>query len=556
MHFRFILILIITVNFSFAQTKLVERKYDRGTEKGYLDAEGLQTGFWQRFYFDGKIYQELNYLKGKYNGTYKEFYYKGQVKVISNYLEGKLNGECLSYYENGVKESEGKYLKGDKIGTHKEYFDNGSPQKIEKFYANGRSNYIREYDKNGHLFAVKDLNAKGDGVYEVMSDDETIKTRDVYKNHNRISETYFYDTGIRKKESFYGYENGKNNSWLDKEYDKTGKLRIENLLYPAKERYKKIFGDSINELYHYDGSYYSGYFESHYFDGKIAEQGYYVKNFKDGIWKTFYRDGKLKFIGKFVSKNPQLKDSIHTYYYPNGQIEKIESYKIIESKYVSSVKSSYNVGSWLTYFKNGKIKEQTDYPEATNEKSDLPRKHFVYFENGKLKLEESILNDGRLTGVYKTYFENGVPASEINYYGGKKDGKAFEYFEDGKLKFAAIYDWTRDNDDELIYYYKTSSEKKAQRILYNAQRKVVELFSPDEKKIAELTFNGNDKDYKDIKVFNASGKQITLNEFASVDKNFKVKNCVMLYDQNEFLIDVEIEFENSERSYTFNKTFK
>lgn len=557
MHLRYILILIITVNISFSQTKFVERKYNGGTEKGNLDVEGLQTGLWQRFYSNGNIYEEINFLKGKYNGQRKEYYNKGQVKVISSYIDNKLDGDWLSFYENGTKQSEGKYINGERNGTYKEYYENGNLEKIQKYYdKGGRTNYIRKYDENGKVVITKDLNEKGDGVYEVIRDDESIRIREVYKNHNRISETDFYESGIRKKQDIHGYENPKDNSWLQKEYDKAGKLRIERLLYPAKESYKKVFGDSIQELYHYAGTYYSGYFESHYYNGNIAEQGSYRANFKDGLWKTFYKDGKLKFIGKFVSKNPQLKDSTHTYYYPDGQIEKIEHYQIVESKNVRGVFSNQNAGSWKTYYKNGNLKEQTDYPEISNERNDLPRKHFVYFENGKLKQEESILQSGRLSGVCKTYFENGILASEINYYGGKKDGKATEYFENGKIKFSGLYTWDEKNAKELIYYYQTSSEKKAKRVTYNEQGRVEELFYPDGKKMAELTYTGNDKNYKDIKVFNASGKMVTLNEFASVDKNFKVKDCVMLYDQTESVIDLEIEFQNEKRSYTFNKTFK
>ena len=74
--------------------------------------------------------------------------------------------------------------------------------------------------------------------------------------------------------------------------------------------------------------------------------------------------------------------------------------------------------------------------------------------------------------------------------------------------------------------------------------------------MAVIIQHDDDKDYKDIKVFNALGKKISLNEFASVNNNFKVKDFVMLYSENEFVIDVEIEFENSGRSYVFNNSFK
>lgn len=557
LNLRFILILFLMANISFAQIKFVERKYNvYGTEKGYLDADGLQTGLWQRFYSSGNISEELNYKKGKYNGIGKEFYNKGQLKTIKKYKDGELNGELIEYYENGIKKSEGKYKNGNKSGTCTDYFENGAVSKIEKFDSKGRSAFIRDYDKNGRLAVVKNINKKGSGIYEVTKEDGTVTRRIIYKNHHSISEADFYDNGIIEKENLYDYEEDKNTRWMEKEYTKTGKLRSERLLYPAKERYRKVYGDSITELYHYDKNYISGYFESHYLDGKIAEQGNYKENFKDGIWKSFYKDGRLKFIGKFVSKNPQLKDSIHIYYYPDGQIEKAESYKLVESKNVRGLLQNYNVGSWKIYYRNGSIKELTDYGEIVDERNEVPGKHLVYYENGKLKLEEWILNNKSLTGLCKSYFESGILASEINYKFGQKNGKIAEYFEDGKIKFSGEYKWDDTKIGEWVYYYKSSAQKAAQKIIYTDEGKTTEFFYPNGNKMAVIIQHDDDKDYKDIKVFNALGKKISLNEFASVNNNFKVKDFVMLYSENEFVIDVEIEFENSGRSYVFNNSFK
>lgn len=556
MYLRFTLILLFIANLSFSQTKFVERKYNvYGTEKGYLDADGLQTGLWQRFYSSGNISEEQNYIKGKYNGVGKEFYNKGQVKVIKNYKDGKLDGSWLEYYESGIKRSEGTYKNGNKSGTYTDFFENGKISQVEKFDKKGRSVFIRGYSTNGRLAVVKDIDKNGNGIYEVTNEDETVRIREIYKDHNQILQSDFYDSGIIKKENLYGYEKGKDTRWMEREYDRTGKLRSERLLYPQNESYKKVYGDSITELYHYDNTYYSGYFESHYFDGKIAEQGYYKKNFKDGIWKSFYKDGKIKFTGKFVSKNPQLKDSIHTYYYPNGQIEKTEIYKMVESKNVRGVFQNYNTGSWITYYQNGKIKEQTDYGEISNDRNDVTAKHLVYYENGKLKVEEQLRNRS-LNGLCKSYYEDGVLASEINYKGGRRNGKMTGYFENGNIKFSG--ENKRDNNKfgEWQYYYKSSPKKAAQKVTYTDKGKIVELFYPNGNKMAEMTQEDENAKYRNIKVFNTSGKKISINEFASVSKNFEVNDCVMLYSETEFVIDVEIEFEDANKTFVFNKTFK
>lgn len=69
-----------------------------------------------------------------------------------------------------------------------------------------------------------------------------------------------------------------------------------------------------------------GDFEAFYLNGTLAEKGTYFKSEKIGKWKSYYEDGAIKFIGNFVktSDRGSFKDSIHTYYFNSGQIEKLK----------------------------------------------------------------------------------------------------------------------------------------------------------------------------------------------------------------------------------------
>lgn len=574
---------MLATNIVFAQTKFIERKYNgNGTEKGNLDSDGLQTGLWQRFYSNGKISEEQNYLKGKKDGVGTVYFSTGQISDLRNYKEGEYNGKLIRYYENGVKRSEGEWKNGKCVGVHKDYYENGIISKIEKYDKLNQVRFLRTYDKEGRLYEVKDIDKKGNGISEVTISDGTFVVKEIYKDFHRISEKRFYDSGIMKEENQYGYEKSSNkNSWLQKKYDKTGKLRTEHLHYTENDYYK-VYGDSINEIYHYEkntGSslYKTGYFESHYFNGQIAEQGNYKKDSKDGVWKTFYNDGKLKFIGKFKSNNPQLKDSTHNYYYPNGQIEKIENYKIVPSKYTSVLKSNH-VGISKTFYKNGNLKETSDYGEQGDNTNNLHGKYVSYYENGKLRLE-GFYNNGNLTAPYKlyyengnlkesatylslgsndrlvkTYYENGILASEINYNFGGKDGKAIEYFENGKIKYSGVYE--KDTAKECSYYYQLSANKIAQKIVYTEYGKSVTLFYPNGKKMAEITTRYENPDYKDVSIFNTNGKKVSFNEFASLGKDLKMNDYVLLYSENTYVIDIEFEFENSGGIKVFKKTFQ
>lgn len=583
MHLRFTLILVLVTNIGFAQNKWIEKKTSSGyeTEKGYIDSDSLKTGLWQRINKSGKILEEQDYKKGKKDGVQKVYFNNGQISDLRNYKDGKYYGKLIRYYENGVKRSEGTWENGNHVGEHTEYYENGTVSKIEKFDKLNHSFFVRSYDKDGRLYEVKDIDKKGNGISEITKSDGTVVAKEIYKDFHRITEKRFYDSGIIKEENQYGYEKGSDNStWLQKKYDKTGKLRNEHLHYTENDYYK-VYGDSINEIYHYEkntGSslYKTGYFESHYFNGQIAEQGNFKKDSKDGLWKTFYKNGQLKFIGKFVSYNPELKDSTHTYYYPNGQVEKIENYKIVSSKYTDVLKSNH-VGISKTFYKNGNLKEMSDYGDQGDSTNKLHGKYVSYYENGKLKLE-GIYNNGNLTAPYKsyyengnlkesvayisldsndrlikTYYENGILASEINDSFDWKDEKKMEYFENGKIKYSKKYE---DGIEKECYYYQLSANKIAQKNIYPEDRKIVQLFYPNGKKMAEITTKNENPNNKDVSVFNTSGKKVSFNEFASLGKDLKIKDYVLLYSENAYVIDIEFEFENSGGIKVFKKTFQ
>jgi antitoxin component YwqK of YwqJK toxin-antitoxin module len=115
--------------------KIKEYEYD--FESGNLD------GIYTKYYDNGNIKTEVNYINSKKNGIYREYDETGQLLTEITYINDKINGECKSYYDTN------KILS---ICNYKNDFLNG--QNI-KYYQNGNIEYKCNY-----------INGCLDGVYE------------------------------------------------------------------------------------------------------------------------------------------------------------------------------------------------------------------------------------------------------------------------------------------------------------------------------------------------------------------------------------------------------
>ncbi|PWB26027.1 toxin-antitoxin system YwqK family antitoxin [Flavobacterium sp. HTF] len=579
MNLKTIVVLLFITNVIFAQKKLVEQKSPyNGTQKGYVNEAGLKIGKWETFTSKGMLVKEENYKEGKKNGVEKEFFSNGQVHILRNYKNDLYEGVMSGYYENGVLESKGEYKKNQRVGTHQRYYPKGTLLSVEKLDDKSRRKSFRSYYENGQTLEVCDIDKNGNGVGEKFSSEGVVIERNIYKNHRGISQKRFSDKGIIKEEEEYEYVNDNSTRWVQKKYSESGRLAEERQLLPHDDEYKKVYGDSVNKHFKYVSGREEGYFESHYLNGKIAEQGQYKKGFKDGLWKTFYDDGTLKFTGKYISKNPQLKDSTHTYFYPNGKLKKIEYYKITESKHVRSLLMDHRVGTWKTYYENGNIKESTDYGDE-EERTQKNGKYLSYYENGNVETE-ALYSGGWLIGVYKsfyengklkeyvsnhslsrknglvkTYYENGVLESEIIYDSGQKNGKATEYFENGKIKNSGIYEYDNNQVGIWNYYYALSSTI-AEKITFSERGKKTEYFYGTGKKMAEMIVDYENPLAKNEKFFNNAGKEVSLNKFAFLSSSQDIKGYSIFYSDFSGEIDVNIGYEELNQIKEVNLTFK
>lgn len=195
-----------------------------------------------------------------------------------------------------------------------------------------------------------------------------------------------------------------------------------------------------------------GYNVFYYENGRVASEGHFKGGQPHGVWKSYYPDGTLKSIGNKASGQ---SDSTWTFFDSEGRKRKVFEYDndlkngcaeyydtsgnvIKEMFYINDVAQ----GEVVEYYASGELKKQTNIVdgkeiglalEYDTEGTVITEE---IYDNGFLKDRKEfnrLDEEGRKTGVWRSYFPNGTLQSEIAYKDGVKSGLSKEYNKKGKL---------------------------------------------------------------------------------------------------------------------------
>ena len=159
----------------------------------------------------------------------------------------------------------------------------------------------------------------------------------------------------------------------------------------------------------------------------------------DEKWEGFYDNGNQKFIANY---SLGIKHGTYTKFYTNGR---------------SGIKSTYNNGlldgSYEVYHDQGLfIREKGQYKLVKTEQDTVRFKRdalrefrqelkksvknglwTVYFDGTDIPFQKINYSNGRLSGLFTTFYSNGNVQSKINYQNGRKEGYSKFYDKNGKL---------------------------------------------------------------------------------------------------------------------------
>ena len=203
-------------------------KYYKGKFKN-----NLPNGKGIKYYSNGNIMYEGDFINGKFEGNGK-FYYDDGDYFIGKYKNDLRNGKGILYYKNGNIMFEGEYIKGVREGKGKYYYEDGQyyigqykknlPNgKGKLYYSNGKIKYEGDFinDKfegNGKYYWE-------DGEYYIGQEKNDLRNGKgiLYYSNGKIKYEGDYVNDIPNGYGRYNYENGEYYIGQWKNYLKHGK---------------------------------------------------------------------------------------------------------------------------------------------------------------------------------------------------------------------------------------------------------------------------------------------------------------------------------------------
>jgi len=449
-------------------------KYENGKKSSEgIIRKGKPDGYWKTYYESGILKSEGNRKNYELDSLWKFYNEEGKLILEITYGKGKKNGIKTTYPNNEiVKEN---YVNDIKEGFTSYYYANGKLRLAINFVNGREQGTAREYSQSGNVITLLEYK-KG---YLVSKENVNRLNYDSLKQGKWVD---FYPNGILKSEGYYsaGIKNGYFkeysqdgnlvsvskyvNGELQKDASELTKLDIKTDYYNTGQikkigSYKNNIPEGVSRDYSKDGKIVSSQI---YKSGSIICDGIVdASGLRQGPWKEFYETGELKASGKYLNGN---KIGPWKYYYANGKIEQTGTY----------LKNEKPDGEWTWYFENGNVLRSetysnglengimTEYSDSgtvitKGEYVDGLEEGFWTYQIGDTKMEGSY-KEGRRTGTWKYWYDNGNLNFVGNYLDDNPDGKHTYYWDNGKIKEEGTYimgkregEWFRNNYDGSLF---------------------------------------------------------------------------------------------------------
>jgi antitoxin component YwqK of YwqJK toxin-antitoxin module len=406
---------------------LVEINYRAGKKNGiktsWLDKEILKENYrddvkdgFTRYYFtDGKIKQEIPFVKGLEQGFGKEFAADGTIITLTEYKRGFIVDRLRINRKDGNGRKQGRWFV---------FYERGNP-KTEVTYRDDKMNgYFKEYAENGDLLKIVKY---VDG--EILAEAAEVQKLDVQNE-------YYPDGKIKVSALF---RNGVPEGVM-REYAADGKVE-KSVLYKN--------GLVIGEGIVLDDGNREGPWKDFYPDGSLKAEGTYEKGKQTGTWKYYHANGKTEQTGKYSKQGKP--DGTWRWYFDNGQLLKEENYRnglkdglsteydetgkvVAEGEFVNDneegpwfelIGDCFIRGSYRDGLRNGMW--YNFYLDRDESKTDS----ICFFKGGFI--------DDNPDGKHTWYWENGKVKDEGSYVNGRKEGEWFKFNSDGTLFMTITY---------------------------------------------------------------------------------------------------------------------
>lgn len=337
-----------------------------------------------------EVYQVKDTVRNVLHGRYISYYLNGKIESKGQFTENETSGIWEFYFETGELKMRGILFKGANYGLWEYFFENGKKSMEGIINGKNREGEWRSYYENGQVKETGEYTAnKRTGVWNSYFEDGVLKgSIDYTDDFGRYTE--YYHSG-------------------------------------------KILGEGPRT-----GTKNSGLWRFYAEDGTLQSEGEFANGKKTGAWTTYYPSGKISSTGKYDNDQPV---GVWAYMHEDGKVSSTGAYN-----------NGRKEGSWKSWSSSGQLKSEAKYDEGTGEYRE-------YFSNGKLKLK-GVLRDGKRHGTWEFFTNTGVKEGVCEYENDR--GTYYGYYSNGNLHTKGLLEgdvktgtWEIYNEEgKLSGYYK------------------------------------------------------------------------------------------------------
>ncbi|MGB0177391.1 MAG: toxin-antitoxin system YwqK family antitoxin [Owenweeksia sp.] len=288
-----------------------------------MDQQMQKQGLWISFHSNRNVQVEGPYVNNLRNGYWKYYQFTGDLQRVEKWVMGVLqeNAQEVAKVEirREIDPNTGKL-------AFKGAYRNGKPEGVHRSYdAEGNVISSKIYENGVVLFeGIVDEQGRKQGPWKEFYPDGTLKAEGSYLDDLKIAEwVYYYPDG--EVEQTGSYQQGlPNGNWVW--YHSNGQPWREEEYFRGQE-------DGLSVEYSDTGTVIT---QGNYIDGRKdgkwilqvndhKEAGNYFDGLRNGKWVYYYYDKEetVRFEGTFENG---LASGLHTYYYPNGNMERRGKY--------------------------------------------------------------------------------------------------------------------------------------------------------------------------------------------------------------------------------------
>ncbi len=387
----------------------------------------LGTGEWTAYWPNGRVREHGSFNQYKRDGEWTFYSENGSMHERIHYSNGRKHGLQERWFGDGMPDYVANYVNGTPDGWMRGYYTLGGIGWELKYKMGSFTEAYREYSGTGAILKEEDMRE-----VKFVNDDVRYPVKLYYPNGKLRASGYDYSISETRDGTWSLYLND-GTYWRDVEYNSGVPVG------PGATTCSEVGGTYvIDEEKREEGCYMPlvnrevatapekiRFGRWRWWDerGAIQREGELRLGHLYGTWRYYYPGGKPgvdadpKYLMLEGSLECDRPIGVWKGFYLGGQ-EKFSGNYDLDGK---------ETGTWKTYYENGVVSSVGDFLAGKR-----VGEWRWYYPNKQLK-DQGVFENGLETGTWTEYYENGQKNGEGAFVDGKREGEWTWWREDGTL---------------------------------------------------------------------------------------------------------------------------